>query len=47
MKGREILGWLVAAGLLVAFASGYFPAGEAITGTVRVVDVMPNEAWPA
>jgi endonuclease YncB( thermonuclease family) len=38
MKGREILGWLVAAGLLVAFAAGYFPAGEAITGTVRVVD---------
>ena len=38
MRSREILGWLVAAGAVVAFASGHFPRGEAISGDVRVVD---------
>lgn len=38
MRSREILGWLVAAGLLVAFATRYSPRGETISGTVRVVD---------
>ena len=38
MRSREILGWLVAAGALVAFGSGYLPRGETISGDVRVVD---------
>src|SRR5688572_7243396 len=38
MRSREILGWLVAAGALVAFASGHFPRRETIAGDVRVVD---------
>jgi endonuclease YncB( thermonuclease family) len=38
MKIREILGWLIAAGAVVAFVSGYFPRGETISGAVRVVD---------
>ena len=38
MRGRDILGWLVAGGALVAFVSGWSPRGEAISGDVRVVD---------
>jgi endonuclease YncB( thermonuclease family) len=38
MRSREILGWLVAAGAVVAFVSGYSPRGEPISGAVRVVD---------
>lgn len=38
MRGREILGWLVAAGAVAAFVSGYSPRGETISGAVRVVD---------
>ena len=38
MRSREILGWLVAAGLLVAVVSAYTPRGETISGAVRVVD---------
>ena len=38
MRSREILGWLVAAGALAAFASGYLPREETISGAVRVVD---------
>jgi endonuclease YncB( thermonuclease family) len=33
-----ILGWLVAAGLLVAVVADYLPRGETIAGAVRVVD---------
>jgi endonuclease YncB( thermonuclease family) len=38
MRSREILGWLIAAGALVAFASGSLPRGETISGAVRVID---------
>ena len=38
MSSREILFWLVAAGSLVAFVSGYTPRGETISGAVRIVD---------
>jgi endonuclease YncB( thermonuclease family) len=38
MSSREILFWLVAAGALLAFVSGYTARGEAISGAVRVVD---------
>jgi endonuclease YncB( thermonuclease family) len=39
MKIRETLGWLIAAGVMVAFAAGYSPPrGETISGAVRVVD---------
>ena len=38
MRSREILGWLVAVGLLVAVVSAYAPRGETISGAVRVVD---------
>ncbi len=38
MRSREILGWLVAAGALVALVKGYTPRGETISGAVRVVD---------
>jgi endonuclease YncB( thermonuclease family) len=38
MKSREILGWLIAAGLLVAVVSTYLPREGAIAGDVRVVD---------
>jgi len=38
MKIREILGWLIAAGAMVAFAAGYSPLGKTISGDVRVVD---------
>ena len=38
MRGREIFGWLVAAGALIAFVSGSSPRGETISGPVRVVD---------
>ena len=38
MKSREILGWLIAAGLLVAVVLPYLPREEAIAGDVRVVD---------
>src|SRR4051812_32580738 len=38
MRSREILGWVVAVGALVALASGYSPRGETISGPVRVVD---------
>jgi endonuclease YncB( thermonuclease family) len=38
MRSRDILGWLVAAGALVAFASGYSPRGKTISGAVRIVD---------
>ncbi len=38
MKSREIIGWLIAAGLLVAVVLNYLPREEAIAGDVRVVD---------
>lgn len=38
VRSRELLGWLVAAGLLVAVASTYMPRGNTIAGPVRVVD---------
>src|SRR5688572_9866740 len=38
MKGRELLGWLIAAGLLVAVVLTYLPRQEGIAGDVRVVD---------
>lgn len=38
MRGSGILGWLIAAGLLVAVVSRYAPSGETISGGVRVVD---------
>ena len=38
MRIREVLGWLIAAGLLVAVVSTYLPRGEAIAGDMRVVD---------
>ncbi len=38
MRGREILGWLVAAALLIAVVSGYRPRPETIEGSARVID---------
>jgi endonuclease YncB( thermonuclease family) len=38
MKPRELLGWLIAAGLLVAVVFAYFPRETAIAGAVRIVD---------
>jgi len=38
MRGSGILGWLVAAGLLVFVVSRYSPLGQPIAGAVRVVD---------
>jgi endonuclease YncB( thermonuclease family) len=38
MSSREILGWLVVAGMVVAFVLGNSPRGETISGPVRVVD---------
>ena len=38
MRSREILGWLVAAGALVAFVWGHSPRWETVSGDVRVVD---------
>jgi len=38
MKPRELLGWLIAAGLLVAVVFAYLPRDAAIAGAVRVVD---------
>jgi endonuclease YncB( thermonuclease family) len=38
MRGREIVGWLIVAGMVVAVVSGYSPRGETISGAVRVVD---------
>jgi endonuclease YncB( thermonuclease family) len=38
MRSREILGWLIAAGLLMAVVSTYLRPGATISGTARVVD---------
>jgi endonuclease YncB( thermonuclease family) len=38
MKNREALGWTIAAALLIAVAAAYWPRGETICGTVRVID---------
>jgi endonuclease YncB( thermonuclease family) len=38
MKPRELLGWLIAAGLLVAVVLAYLPRDTGIAGAVRIVD---------
>jgi endonuclease YncB( thermonuclease family) len=38
MRGREIFGWLIVAGMVAAVASRYSPRGETISGPVRVID---------
>ena len=38
MRGREVFGWLIVAGMVVAVASRYSPRGELISGAVRVID---------
>jgi hypothetical protein len=44
MRSRETLGWPIAAGLLVAFGSGYLPRGEVGMPCISPNrHVVPNE----